>query len=320
VATNEINWSPAINASAATDDAFNIHGARQLNGTQDLGTRTIIRAGSSAFSSTPTIAELNASSGMNQLLGYYNRRAATWNAAHGGSLAIMSYVAVGNQPSATTFTTLLTNISALRTAEAVYSPSMAFPNSTPGSKLWIYGDHVAYLRKSLRVPTNKGALLYKEWINTYVDSGGTYVFSSGTSSTPGLSQIPVGLKTNVDGSQCKVIRVTKTYTTVSGDIGARLVASCVCGTIRGTPNPIDVYVASPAVTESFTTTGGTLIGTVPVSAGTYVFDTGYDIAAAGETYTFYAVMQQDISTSGMLVYTGAAFNNDFNFGTSLLTV
>lgn len=150
---NEITWVPCISGGGAgTDDDYNVTGATKLDNTVDTGAPTPITAGdASGFSSTPTVAQLNASSGLNQVIGYYNRRAATYNSAFGTSLATMSYVASTTRVHAGDFTTVLTNINTLRTTEGFTGGSLSFPNSTPTASNPVYGYHLAYLRKALAI-------------------------------------------------------------------------------------------------------------------------------------------------------------------------
>jgi hypothetical protein len=68
-----VTWSPRIGATG--DDAYDIPGATRMDGTVDTSVEhTRVEAGSSSFSDTPTIAEINASSHWNQLIAALNRR------------------------------------------------------------------------------------------------------------------------------------------------------------------------------------------------------------------------------------------------------
>ncbi len=146
-----VTWAPVIGGSG--DNVYNVPGATKLDNTLDTtgGPCGVDAGDSSGFLTIPTIAQLNASSGINQVIGLYNRRAGQYNSAFGTSLTIMAYLAAGVKPKATDFTNLFTNISTLRTQEGWTASAIAWPNTTPTAGRAIRGDHVAYLRKALAI-------------------------------------------------------------------------------------------------------------------------------------------------------------------------
>lgn len=301
MATNEVTWSPAVNT-------FDIPGARCINGTHDTSAQSVIHIGdSSGFSptNTPTIAQLNASSGINQLIGYYNRRATTI----GGGLSIMSYLTTADiAPTAAFWTTFLTNIIALRSAEGTLpGGSLTWPNSAPTVQQPTFGDHIAYLRQQLQVIQAGSAVSGDQWTRTYSVSGGSYVFSSDGFINRNLQSVGA----TGTASAAKVIRGMFTYTTVAGDVGKKLFFHATVAAVVGTVNPTDVYCANSILTSQFVMTGGSYIGSVGAAVtGAAYIDTGYVIAAAGEQYTFYWNMQNDI---GSMIAVVGTFTNTHNF-------
>lgn len=145
-----VTWAPRVGSSG--DNLYNVPGATKLDGTLDTGAPCSVQAADvSGFSATPTIAQLNASSGFNQVAGAYNRRALTYNSRFGTALVSASYVAVGNQPAAADFTGLLSKINTMRAAEGWAGGSLAWPISTPTAGGIIRGHHLAFLRKALAI-------------------------------------------------------------------------------------------------------------------------------------------------------------------------
>jgi hypothetical protein len=142
-----VTWAPAIGGSG--DDLYNVPGAVTLGGSQDTGNPTLIEAGdASGFSSPPTIAEINASSGLNQVIGLLNRRIALYNAAYGTSyMSALSYL-TQTKISATALAAINTKIGVLRAAEgfSVYT----FPTDIASAKI-IKGVHLANMRKALKI-------------------------------------------------------------------------------------------------------------------------------------------------------------------------
>jgi hypothetical protein len=145
----EFTWSPRATGTGAT--AFDIPGGRLLNGAQSPNNPVTVQEGdSSGFSTIPTLTQLGNSSHINQVIGYYNRRAKIANAAFGTSLPIMSYLGASDlRLTAALFTTLFTNIGNLIQTETTGAPALAWPFNTPTIGGCIYGDHLAYLRQAL---------------------------------------------------------------------------------------------------------------------------------------------------------------------------
>lgn len=149
-----VTWSPCIGGGG--DNSYNVSGARKLDGSQDAGAQTRITAGdTSGFSSTPTIPQLNVSSGFNQVVGAYNRRVLTLQSFASGYWStiptVASYLAAGATPKASDFTSLLTKINTLRSAEFWTGGALTWPIDTPTSGKTIRGDYLAYLRKALAI-------------------------------------------------------------------------------------------------------------------------------------------------------------------------
>jgi len=148
MAFDEVIWAPQVNT-------YDIPGSTTLTGAVDPSTPTKIIVGDpSGFSAVPAIAQLNASSHINQLLGYYNRRAGNYNTTFGTSLPIMSYVtnsATLTKEMITVLNTLFTNIGTLLTAEGWQGVSLAWPISAPTTPRKFFGYHIAYLRKALAI-------------------------------------------------------------------------------------------------------------------------------------------------------------------------
>lgn len=176
-----VTWAPAIGGSG--DDLYNIPGAKKLDATTDTGAQTPILAGdSSGFSATPTIAQLNASSHFNQVVGLYNRRKGIYNTAFGTSLATASYVSAGAKVLASDYTGLLSKINTLRSQEGFTGGALAWPNTTPTAGARVSGDHLAYLRKALAISgsikfiidTSVGFLSFAnvQWANGIGGGGG----------------------------------------------------------------------------------------------------------------------------------------------------
>lgn len=144
-----VTWAPCIGGGG--DNNYNPPGGTKLDNTLDTGNQTGVDAGdASGFSTTPTILQLNASSGINQIIGAYNRRARTYNTAFGTSLAILSYLSQGVVPLAADFINILANINLLRTQEG-WTNNLVWPNTTPTSGRVPRGDHLAFLRKALAI-------------------------------------------------------------------------------------------------------------------------------------------------------------------------
>jgi len=142
-----VTWAPRVGASA--DDAYNIPGATKLDGSVDSGAPTRMKAGSSAgFSTTPTIAEINASSDLNQVYGLANRRIRNYNTQFGTALGTLTYVAAEARITATHITTARTRINALRVAEGFdnYNFTADVAVGKP-----MKGDAIAELRKALGI-------------------------------------------------------------------------------------------------------------------------------------------------------------------------
>ena len=137
-----VTWSPAINA-------IEVPGATQIDGTVDtINPPTKIEAGASDYSATPTLAEINARSGWNQVVALLNRRVARYNTLFGTSLSTASYFTAGDKITRSAMSTLQTRINSLRTSEGF--SSYTFP-TLPSVGEKIPGSVLAHHRKALRL-------------------------------------------------------------------------------------------------------------------------------------------------------------------------
>lgn len=143
-----LTWVPRKGASG--DDQY------------DVADNTLIQAGdASGFSATPTLGELGASWGLNQVIGLLNRRILQFNSlvfAGQTTLAAESYVTTGSVGSATKWVAVKNKIDALRTQEglaayawpAMWTPLPSATYEVMSGKL-IRGAHLLHLRKALRI-------------------------------------------------------------------------------------------------------------------------------------------------------------------------
>lgn len=131
-----ITWSPRVGATG--DDRYNVPDD------------TPVRAGSSSFSSPPTIAEVNAATDINQVAAEINRRRFTdqqllW------SIPAISYVAAGDRISPTYLATTLRNAIdriRLNDDQSAYSWTAGLAANSPIRKA-----HIFDLRKALATPS-----------------------------------------------------------------------------------------------------------------------------------------------------------------------
>jgi hypothetical protein len=144
-----VTWSPSISSGTNTDDDYNFSGATKLDGTIDAGNPTLVRIGdASGFSAIPTLAQLNASSGLNQIIGAVNRRSANYNASFGTSLSILSYLTADVKLTAASILAIKNACIAVRAAEGF--GAFTWPTA-PAANALIRGNQISALRKSLRI-------------------------------------------------------------------------------------------------------------------------------------------------------------------------
>lgn len=143
-----VTWSPRVGSSG--DDKYNIPGATKIDGSLDSGLPTRIEAGSSVgFSSTPTIAEINASSQFNQVIGLVNRRARRHNALFGCTIPTLSYLAPDERITAAKLAAIQTGIQNLITVEGITPTGAVLTNPNVGE---LHRGHVlANMRKALAI-------------------------------------------------------------------------------------------------------------------------------------------------------------------------
>lgn len=146
-ATNLYTWTPCIGGSG--DDLFNVPGATKLDGSFDSSNPpTKMALGGTSYSTIPTIAEINAGSGLNQVIAAYNRRAGMYNSEFGTTLTIMSYLTTtGSRTLASSMTTLFSNIGSLKQQEGLSDTTWTI--SAPAARRTCWGHQLAYLRKKI---------------------------------------------------------------------------------------------------------------------------------------------------------------------------
>jgi hypothetical protein len=146
-----ITWNPRI--SAIGDDAYNIPGATKLDDTQDAGGPTRIEAGETLFSTVPIISELNASSGINQIIGLINRRIQGFKNAFPGLLYpfgfnVLPYLVPNSRITAASIAGIAPAINAIRQAEGF--ANFVF-DANPGVGSLVKGKIFSQFRKALRI-------------------------------------------------------------------------------------------------------------------------------------------------------------------------
>jgi hypothetical protein len=169
------------------DDLYNVPGAIKLDASQDTGNQTRIDVGdASGFDATPTIAQLNASSGLNQVIGALNRRILNYNATFGTTATTLSYLSADAKITASNFTAINNKINTLRTTEGFAT----YTFSSPSTNTSIKGIHLANMRKALAI---SGTLtpVYNAWAG-YIRHDSPYGTLSSESLYTGGSEIPVG--------------------------------------------------------------------------------------------------------------------------------
>lgn len=161
-----VTWAPRVGASG--DDAYNIPGGTKLNASVDSGNPTRIEAGGSTFTSpVPTIAEINASSQWNQVIGLYNRRQSQMNTILNGTPTPISYISPDTRITAATIAALYTAIGSLRTSEGF--GAYTFPTAEIAANKIVYGYHLAHARKALAISGVQTKTL-KKWARDRLES------------------------------------------------------------------------------------------------------------------------------------------------------
>jgi hypothetical protein len=146
---NLIEFAPAVDADASTDDAFNVPGALKLDGTQDTADPVRVEAGAYSFADPdhPTLVELASATHWNQVIGLVNYRVGLWHAAFGTDLGALSYLSADARITAAQVAAITAKIDSLRSAEGFTAYS--WPTIASGGR--ILGAHLAHLRKALRL-------------------------------------------------------------------------------------------------------------------------------------------------------------------------
>jgi len=154
---DQVTWSPRIGTTG--DDVYNIPGATKLDDTKDTGVQQRIRAGSSSFSSPPTLAQLNSSSHLNQIIGLTNRRITLYNQANGTTNPTQSYVAIGGKILASQLSQARSQIDLLRQLEGNYAPFSWSSNWPTDDPPFIKGRYFSEMRKALIIPVTNTTTL-----------------------------------------------------------------------------------------------------------------------------------------------------------------
>jgi hypothetical protein len=143
-----VTWSPRVGSTG--DDKYNLPGATKIDGALDTGNPTRIDVGdASGFSTIPTIAEINASSGLNQIVGLVNRRRRNANALLGTAFAALPYFTPGVKITYTDIAALQSGVISARTMDSLEAYTGTWPTYSAGTP--ISGNLIAHLRKSLRI-------------------------------------------------------------------------------------------------------------------------------------------------------------------------
>lgn len=143
-----VTWAPRI--SGTGDDKYNIPGSTKLDSTVDTtNTRVPINAGT-VLTGTPSYAAINASVGVNQIIGAINRRIGKSNSQFGTTVTLLSYINAHDTILASQMTTIKNAIIALRAMEGLPAWSGTFSTITGGSTK-ILGKHFAEFRKALAI-------------------------------------------------------------------------------------------------------------------------------------------------------------------------
>jgi len=140
-------WNPRV--GAAGDDLYNVPGAYKLDGTLDTGDFSDILFGdASSYSTIPTIAEIAAGIGINQVIALVNRRIKNYNAQFSTSTTAQAYL-TGTKAKAADIASVNNKINAMRQLEGL--PSYTFPTSEEIAARRIRGTHLAHWRKALAI-------------------------------------------------------------------------------------------------------------------------------------------------------------------------
>lgn len=139
--TDLITWSPRVGATG--DDRYNVPAD------------SVIEAGSSSYSDPPTLEEVNAGSGVNQIIAEHNRRCAFYDASSvlclgsGASGATIGYVSSNTVITAAAFSTWRTNINTVMAVENKAAFSWTSPSPAAQVKIRKDSGAVFDMRKAL---------------------------------------------------------------------------------------------------------------------------------------------------------------------------
>jgi hypothetical protein len=161
-----VTWAPRVGSSG--DDKYNVPGATKLNGFVDSGLPSRIEAGdSSGFSATPSIAEINNSSGLNQVIGLLNRRALRHNALFGTTIPTVAYQAIDERITAAKVAAVNAGISGVITTEGILPTGASLSNPSVGTMM--RGTTLANMRKALAISGTLRPHYFQDTVNDVID-------------------------------------------------------------------------------------------------------------------------------------------------------
>lgn len=270
---DQVTWSPRVGSTG--DDKYNVPGAINIAGSRDTSNPERVNAYSGSFSSTPTIAEINAANGVNQVVGLLKRRALQANALLGTSLTYPAFAEADKKIRTAAsglgefeWPLLKAAIDALRAAEgfATYSWPTA-PTGSPGQAAY----YLSHARKALALSglcsMQYGQRVFADSANYagYTNPKTWSAFASGGVVYP----TSVGEKDDTSTSRYTFTRIVvfpwifNWDGLVSGDIVSAYIQYTVSAT-AGSPGNVNCY-AIPTGTYGDT---GTLEGSNAGTSGT----------------------------------------------------
>ncbi len=128
-------------------------------------------------------------------------------------------------------------------------------------------------------------------LRNYTYSGGWNFASDGTYTTP----LKMGWEHN--SATIKLDRSIWSFTAGSGDVGKEIWFQVNTSAFGGTPSAYSLYWLTPTPALDFAhVTGGTAFASaITPATGTVLYDTGQVVASAGQTFSVYAEMDNDIA-------------------------
>jgi hypothetical protein len=140
-----ITWNPRVGTT--DDDRFNWPGSKKIDGSIMSDPFNVIEKGdSSILSVPPTVAQINAIHGLNQIVAEVNRRYAAHNAAFGTSVTPLAYFSEATLTNVN-ISAVRSRINSLRSAEGL----VAYDDWPTMSGRVIAGAWFAHMRKALSI-------------------------------------------------------------------------------------------------------------------------------------------------------------------------